>query len=694
MKILLTVFSIFLVFMLILPTVSADNIPNWVKNNAGWWATDQISENEFLNAIEFLINNGIINIEKEFSIELQLEEFFEKTVLYTPTDKLNAEINSQGLRGSEFEIKKPNDTYRIIAVGGSTTFGSGVEEDFTWPTILQKSLNDLQPSKRIEVINAGIGAATSLPNSILIKDRLTGFSPDLVIIYEGGNDIACMLDEYHNSDTNWTNETISKRCGEGYESINYPDYLAERYSKTCELGNRNDFDVVVILQPLVNLEGKILTFHELDSYFDRSNQRIMLEDYKLMKNAVLEKTKGCKNIVDFTEIFHDFDIPLFTDYIHVANLGNTIIAENILDIALPVLIEKNILSEKPISLEKTKKFNYNLDKDLTNRDFRGQNLENESYFGANLAGSDFSNTVLTNADFRLANLQNVNFANATIDNIKLQQNILDYANFRNVDFTNVNLKNVDLSYTYLVNADLSGKDLTRTFFYNSDLSYANISSTILDDAFLTNTNLKGANLFQAELIDTVLKNIKNRSFSGANVTNASLTYTDLRGLDVKGEDFTLVNFKGANLSGLDFTNVTFYGTQFPNAELSHANLSGADLSSKGVEYYMSYSGKAYMVNDGKAKLSSLLNAPNRELVNVGVNGDDLILVFSVISIMTNANLQGADLTNANLQGAVLFGANLSGADLEGANLLGVNLENAILDNANLKCTSHPVCLNE
>ena len=42
---------------------SSESVPDWVKNTAGWWATDAISETEFVNAIEFLVNVGIINIE-------------------------------------------------------------------------------------------------------------------------------------------------------------------------------------------------------------------------------------------------------------------------------------------------------------------------------------------------------------------------------------------------------------------------------------------------------------------------------------------------------------------------------------------------------------------------------------------------------------------------------------------------------
>ena len=39
-----------------------DIIPSWVKNNAGWWADGQISENDFLSGIKHLVKTGIISI--------------------------------------------------------------------------------------------------------------------------------------------------------------------------------------------------------------------------------------------------------------------------------------------------------------------------------------------------------------------------------------------------------------------------------------------------------------------------------------------------------------------------------------------------------------------------------------------------------------------------------------------------------
>ena len=52
----------FSIFVLIIPNAFAESVPEWVKNTAGWWATDQISETEFVNAIKFLIESGLINI--------------------------------------------------------------------------------------------------------------------------------------------------------------------------------------------------------------------------------------------------------------------------------------------------------------------------------------------------------------------------------------------------------------------------------------------------------------------------------------------------------------------------------------------------------------------------------------------------------------------------------------------------------
>jgi len=88
------------------------------------------------------------------------------------------QINSLGFRSHEFNPQKPEGTYRIICVGGSTTEGRGSDIDHTWPAQLEKKLG-----KGYEVINAGLSAA-EMPYVInILEKELIYYKPDMVICY-------------------------------------------------------------------------------------------------------------------------------------------------------------------------------------------------------------------------------------------------------------------------------------------------------------------------------------------------------------------------------------------------------------------------------------------------------------------------------------------------------------------------------
>ena len=61
--ILFFVFAFFLVGVLTIPTsLAQDAVPSWIKNNAGWWAENKIDDFTFAQGIGFLIKNKIIQI--------------------------------------------------------------------------------------------------------------------------------------------------------------------------------------------------------------------------------------------------------------------------------------------------------------------------------------------------------------------------------------------------------------------------------------------------------------------------------------------------------------------------------------------------------------------------------------------------------------------------------------------------------
>ena len=41
---------------------SSGTVPEWVKNTAGWWADGTIDDGTFVNAIQYLIKEGLIQV--------------------------------------------------------------------------------------------------------------------------------------------------------------------------------------------------------------------------------------------------------------------------------------------------------------------------------------------------------------------------------------------------------------------------------------------------------------------------------------------------------------------------------------------------------------------------------------------------------------------------------------------------------
>ena len=42
--------------------VGSNEIPSWIKNNAGWWADGTIDDESFIQGIQFLIKEGIMKV--------------------------------------------------------------------------------------------------------------------------------------------------------------------------------------------------------------------------------------------------------------------------------------------------------------------------------------------------------------------------------------------------------------------------------------------------------------------------------------------------------------------------------------------------------------------------------------------------------------------------------------------------------
>jgi lysophospholipase L1-like esterase len=104
--------------------------------------------------------------------------------------------NSLGYRGDEFPLKKPASVYRIVVLGGSSTYDVRIEDNADIFTAqLEKQLHEKYGYQNVQVINAGVPGYNSWELLANLEFRVLDLDPDLVIIYEGVNDVHARMVE-------------------------------------------------------------------------------------------------------------------------------------------------------------------------------------------------------------------------------------------------------------------------------------------------------------------------------------------------------------------------------------------------------------------------------------------------------------------------------------------------------------------
>lgn len=96
--------------------------------------------------------------------------------------KITIRINSLGWRDREISLEKKEDTFRIVALGDSITFGWGVELHETYVKQLETILKKQNSYKNYEVINISIEDLGLQEELKLLKQFGLDFQPDLVLL--------------------------------------------------------------------------------------------------------------------------------------------------------------------------------------------------------------------------------------------------------------------------------------------------------------------------------------------------------------------------------------------------------------------------------------------------------------------------------------------------------------------------------
>ncbi|MBN1522526.1 MAG: hypothetical protein JW928_08335 [Candidatus Aureabacteria bacterium] len=93
--------------------------------------------------------------------------------------------NSLGMRCPE-----PLDdaSLRLLFIGDSTTFGWGIDQEKTYPSLVLKDLQNKFPEKSIDMLNTAVPGYTSLHGRIFVDKNLSRFHPDWVIVCLSNNE--------------------------------------------------------------------------------------------------------------------------------------------------------------------------------------------------------------------------------------------------------------------------------------------------------------------------------------------------------------------------------------------------------------------------------------------------------------------------------------------------------------------------
>jgi len=284
-------------------------------------------------------------------------------------------INNDGFRGDE--LKNTNDqNFRIVLVGGSAIFGSGMSDDsqtipYELKKIFEKNYND------IEIINAGISMTTSFEELYHIKNKIIELNPDLILVYNGANDV-----EYKkiNSDIPTANDELKLK---DFQKFFRTPVVINRYIIEPLKSEQNDFNLINEINIKENNIDNKLSDSVALSWYERMNEFCYVSTSKQIKSVVIiqptlfhgekpltqyeqkiyqenlfkistfekiidmsENLENCSLVLNFSDIFENTTDGIYYDRVHLNNHGNKIIASNIYEKILPIIssgIDKYII---------------------------------------------------------------------------------------------------------------------------------------------------------------------------------------------------------------------------------------------------------------------------------------------------------------------------------------------------------------
>ena len=702
----LLLFLMILATVILIPNAFAQeqiNIPSWIKNNAEWWASDQIPDSAFLQGIEYLINEGIMIIPStetsESSESQEVPAWIKNVAGWWATDAIS---EVEFVNGIQYLIK-----HGIIIVGDNSSCVSDLSETFgdssdiiqdvcdlhessvyteLIPYVESSNLNSLgfrgpefseiKPPNTYRIFMVGgstmIGSGGSSDDTTIPGILQKMFDSDnsnlkKIEVINAGSSGANHITEYNLINqklVTFSPDLVIVYDGWNSLRMDYPvEGMAMYWQGMCELGKENNFDTVISLQPIAGFGNKKLTQQEYvnsltgedhngyqfitakSTYDYMGRELLSLTDYNLKHN-------NC-NVVDLREIYDDVSGPLYWDQGHVSDTGNLLLAEKFYEITNEVIFNKKPTEGKFHSV--ISKYNspiitsYLLSKigiDVDYNQIKKQDLTTEYKIDGNffylknqLGGSE---KILVGKDLSKDDLTQIDLTGQNLSGANLSGQDL-----RKINLTDAILRGANLSFTDLSGKDLSGKDLRGINFHNANLENADLTNITISKIiqYVEKPQCSDPDNELLDLLYTDMCSIsvaKNESIR-TDFSNANLSGAIIGNSDPSNVLFMLfIDFSGADLTGIEFSNVKFLACKFNDANFSDNNMNT-------VTFGLCEFSDARFIN---SKFSNVV------FQNVSFRNTEIIDAYFESSLFLNTNF-----SNADLKGTVFDRANWIGNNI-------------------------------
>ncbi|MBD3264816.1 MAG: hypothetical protein GF375_06915 [Candidatus Omnitrophica bacterium] len=170
---------------------------------------------------------------------------------------------------------RPQDCFTIVCLGGSPTFGWGLDYKYTYTCLLESMLNDDFKGKRYRVINGGIIGYSSYQGRLLFENRiLDEFSPDIITVSYLVNDV-----DKHRFYRN--NEKPDKDLKPKSTLLVFLENFLEESSL-----------FLFLRQKILRLKGLDRRFYSEVSQFYPENRRVSPQDYRNQLDLIVDLARA------------------------------------------------------------------------------------------------------------------------------------------------------------------------------------------------------------------------------------------------------------------------------------------------------------------------------------------------------------------------------------------------------------------